>query len=267
MSISTITRMAVAAALALAGAAPAALPGRADAAERGAGPAAERAGERAAERAPGHAAGRAAGQRREDRIEVTGEGRVRVRPDIMRVRAGVELTRDKPGDAYRAVGEAGARLVGVITGSGVAARDVATTELSVRPEYTDSEPRAISGYRGSESVSATVRDLSRAHVTLNAIMAAGPDVRLDGVSFDKADVSAEMARAQELAVADARAKAVRVARLAGRRLGRMVTLRLSTVDALPPHVITKEAVAAADGHLSPGEGVQRVTAEAVYALI
>ncbi|MFC9976143.1 SIMPL domain-containing protein [Spirillospora sp. NPDC127200] len=259
MSISTITTMAAAAALALAGAAPAALPGRADAAERDAG----RVAERAAERGPGHAAG----QRREDRIEVTGEGRVRVRPDIMHVRAGVELTRDRPGDAYRAVEEAAARLVRVITGSGVAARDVATTELSVRPEYTAAEPRTVSGYRGSESVSATVRDLPRAHVTLNAIMAAGPDVRLDGVSFDKADVSAELARAQELAVADARAKAARVARLAGRRLGRVVTLRLSTVDALPAHVVPKEAIADAGGHLSPGEGVQRVTAEAVYALI
>ncbi|MGI5168640.1 SIMPL domain-containing protein [Spirillospora sp. CA-253888] len=261
MSISTITRMAAAAALALA--APVALPDRAGAVERDAGRAAERAAGRAAEQA----AAQAPGRRREDRIEVTGEGRVRVRPDIMHVRAGVELTRGRPGDAYRAVEEAAARLVKVITGSGVAARDVATTELSVRPEYTAAEPRTVSGYRGSESVSATVRDLSRAHVTLNAIMAAGPDVRLDGVSFDKADVSAELARAQELAVADARAKAARVARLAGRKLGRMVTLRLSTVDALPAHVITKEAVAAADGHLSPGEGVQRVTAEAVYALI
>ncbi|WP_067478456.1 SIMPL domain-containing protein [Actinomadura hibisca] len=258
MSNTKIMRMAAAAALVLAGAVPAALPAQADAADRTTGKAT---GQTAAQ-----TAGQAAGKRREDRIEVTGVGRVPVRPDIMYVRAGVELTRSAPGDAYQAVGTAAARLVKVITDSGVAARDVKTTDLSVQPEYTTTEPRTVSGYRGSESVSATVRDLPRAHVTLNAIMAAGPDVRLDGVTFDKADVSAELARAQELAVADARAKAQRVARLAGRKLGRVVTLRLVTVDALPPHLIPKAMIADAGGHLSPGEGEQRVTAEVVYAL-
>src|SRR5262245_25767183 len=100
----------------------------------------------------------------EDRLEVSGEGRVPVKPDIMYVRSGVEVRQAKAGDAYQAVAKAAARLVKVITDSGVAAKDIRTDELSVQPEYTDEQPgkpRAISGYLGTERIFATVRDLPK----------------------------------------------------------------------------------------------------------
>ncbi|MBO2452590.1 SIMPL domain-containing protein [Actinomadura barringtoniae] len=206
----------------------------------------------------------------EDRLEVSGEGRVPVKPDIMYVRSGVEVRQAKAGDAYQAVAKAATRLVKVITDSGVAAKDIRTDELSVQPEYTDEQPgkpRAISGYLGTERIFATVRDLPNAHVTLNAIMAAGDDVELDSVTFDKDDSSAELAAAEKLAFADAKAKAVQRAKMIGRRLGRVITMSASTVDPIPMHFIPKAAIAEANGNLSPGEGVARVSVSVTYALL
>jgi uncharacterized protein YggE len=217
---------------------------------------------------PGVALARTA-PKAEDRLEVSGEGRVPVKPDIMYVRSGVQVRQAKAGDAYQATAKAAERLVKVITDSGVAAADIRTDDLSVQPEFAEEQPgkpRQVTGYLGTERVSATVRDLDRAHVTLNAIMAAGDDVELDSVTFDKDDSSAELAAAEKLAFADARAKAERRAKMIGRRLGRVITMSASTVDPIPMHYIPKAAIAEAGGHLSPGEGVARVSVSVVYAL-
>lgn len=201
-----------------------------------------------------------------DQVTVNGEGQVPVVPDIMYVRSGVELRRPDAAQAYQATADAAARLVKVIIGSGVAEKDVRTMELSVQPEYVPDRHPEISGYRGSESVAATVRDLGRAHETLKAIMGAGADVQLHGVTFDKEDFSAELAAAEKRAFADARSKAGRQAKLLGRKLGRVMSAMSQTVDPIPAHIIPKEMVAASGGHLSPGEGLMRVSVQVVYAL-
>ncbi|MBW8480832.1 SIMPL domain-containing protein [Actinomadura parmotrematis] len=213
--------------------------------------------------APAPAAGAAA---REDRIEVAGQGRVPVRPDVLYVRTGVEVRGAAPADAYRRAARAAAALVRVLTASGVAGADVRTAELSVEPEYDPDRAGKVVGYRGSEAVDATVRDLPHADRTLSAVLDAGPDVRLHGATFDKEDTRAEQAEAERLAIEDARDRAARAAEHAGRALGRVLSMRLSTVDAIPAHLYAKDSIAAAGGHLSPGEGVQRVTATVVYAL-
>ena len=65
---------------------------------------------------------------------------------------------------------------------------------------------------------------------------------------------------------DARRRAERYARAAGRVLGRVLLVQASTVDPIPMHIFPKEAIAAADGNRSPGEGASRVTVRVTYAL-
>jgi uncharacterized protein YggE len=200
-----------------------------------------------------------------DKVSVTGQGRVAVRPDIMLVRAGVEVRRSAPQPTYQATSAAGRRLVAILREAGVAKKDIRTTDLSVQPEYVEGGS-TISAYRGTESVSATVRNLDRDDEILAKIMAAGDDVRLHGISFDKDDWSEEMAKAETAAVRDARAKAERYAAAVGRTLGRVLSIRAETVDPVPAHFYSKEVVAAAGGHVVPPEGEARVTVHLTYAL-
>jgi uncharacterized protein YggE len=201
-----------------------------------------------------------------DQVSVSGEGSVPVKPDIMLVRAGVEVRGAQPGIAYQATETAATKLIGILRGSGVAEKDIKTTDLSVQPEYVPDHYPKIAGYRGSENVSATVRKLDTAPATLNAVMAGGPEVRLDGITFDKADWSVEQDAAQELAFKDAHAKAERYAKLAGRKLGRLLSASAETVDPIPPHIYPKEAIMASGGNISPGEGASHVTVHLIYAL-
>ncbi len=205
-------------------------------------------------------------QAKDDQVSVSGEGSVPVRPDIMLVRAGVEVRGELPGIAYQATESAAARLIGILRESGVATDDVKTTDLSVQPEYVPDQYPKVSGYRGTENVLATVRRLDSAATTLNAVMAGGPEVRLDGIAFDKADWSKEQDAAQEMAFENAHAKAEHYATLAGRKLGRLISASSETVDPIPTHIYPKEAIMAAGGNISPGAGEAHVTVHLVYAL-
>jgi uncharacterized protein len=213
--------------------------------------------------APAHAGPAAPAEH--DQVSVTGEGRVPVIPDIMIVRAGVEVRAPDAVQAYRATAAAATRLIRALAEAGVAERDVRTAELWVQPEYGTGPRPEITGYHGTEKLTVTVRELAGAPGTLRSLMNV-PAALLYGVSFEKADLSAEYAAAEELAFADARGRALRQSRLAGRELGRVMSISTQRGDAQPMRVLTKEAVAAADGHLSPGEGTLWVTANLVYAL-
>lgn len=204
---------------------------------------------------------------RADQVAVTGEGRATVRPDVMVVRAGVTLLRPDAAAAYEATAETAARLVRAIRGSGVAADDIRTTALSVSPVHDDDDHDKITGYRGSESVTAVVRDLDRAAATLRAVMSAGEGVRIDDLTYRRNDTSKEQAAARAAAFADARRQAVQYAELAGRSLGRVRSIKTSTVQTLADDELPRAAMAYdAAAHLSPGTAELEVTVNVVFAL-
>ena len=92
---------------------------------------------------------------------------------------------------------------------GIADKDIATTLVSLSPVYDYSNAGAapkITGYQLANSVSVTVRDLSKLSDVLDNGMAAGAN-NVDGISFDVADRTAAEAKAREAAITDARAKA------------------------------------------------------------
>ncbi|HSN91756.1 MAG TPA: SIMPL domain-containing protein [Anaeromyxobacteraceae bacterium] len=171
-------------------------------------------------------------------IRVSGQGRAFAAPDVSRVILGVEV------DAVslaRATADATARMKGVLAAlekAGVAAKDVQTVRYDVdvkRKVEKVSGPGEPSGYRVSNRVRVTVRDMARVGAILDQAVAAGAN-DVGGLSFDKEDASGERARALEAAVADARAKAATIAKAAGVALGEVLSLSESTPGAIPVRV-------------------------------
>ncbi|MFI0444926.1 SIMPL domain-containing protein [Actinomadura sp. 6N118] len=126
---------------------------------------------------------------REDRMEAAVERGAPTAPDIVYVLATVEVRRDRVMDAYQAVTSATAQLKKTMADSGVAARDMWGTQISVHPEYGPGEPRRVVGYRGTGRVKVTVRGLDRARATQRAIRAANEDVQVEIVTVGKQDWS------------------------------------------------------------------------------
>jgi uncharacterized protein YggE len=161
-------------------------------------------------------------------ISVSGVGEIQGTPDTLTAQIGVETTAD---DVTTAIDEANTAVTAVteaIAAAGVDRADIQTRQVSIDPQYADGfggGTSTISGYRASNILGVTVRDLSRASAVLgDATRAGGNATRVSGVSFRIDDDSDLIADARSRAFADARDRAEQYASLAGSDLGKVLSI-------------------------------------------
>jgi uncharacterized protein YggE len=195
-------------------------------------------------------------------VTVAGEGTVSVRPNMADVTAGVTSEAKTPREAAEANAKAMAGLIAAAKEAGIADADIRTARFSISPVHAQrerGEPR-VSGYRVSNQVTATVRDLAKLGDILDRLVAAGAtDVR--GVEFRVSDVAKLLDEARKAAFEDAKRKAELFAKAAGAQVGRAVNI--SEEEAQPP-VRPYRMLAPAAGQaapatpMEPGEETLRV---------
>jgi len=185
----------------------------------------------------GQSTGVAHAQRVNDRdisgISVTGEGEVRAEPDIALVTAGVS---HQATSSQEAMDEVSRRLTAVIAAArqlGIESRDIQTTGLSLSPIYRQ-RPRAddvveIEGYRASNNVSLTVRDLRRTSTVLEAVLANGAN-NISGLRFSFANPDQLRLQALNNAIANAETKAQSMAAAAGVAITGVIAIQEETVS-------------------------------------
>ncbi|SES85722.1 hypothetical protein SAMN05421811_101563 [Nonomuraea wenchangensis] len=195
-------------------------------------------------------------------ITVVGEGAVLAAPDVLRLYAGVEARRQSAAEAFTAARAAAARLAGALREEGVADEDVRTVELSLGPEY-ESYPK-VSAYRAAQGVEVVVRDLARADRVIDTVAGIGEEARLNGVSFELSDPAAALAEARTRAFRDAAAKAARYAELAGRPLGRVVSVAEEVRGGPQPLALAAAGAAEDRSSLGPGRQSLAVTIRVGY---
>lgn len=162
-------------------------------------------------------------------ISVTGLGEVAAMPDIAYATVGV---RTVAGTARAALSENSTTMAAVLDalrGSGIADRDMRTTNVSLHPrwrtEVTENGTRVqvLTGYEAANLLRVTCRDLSKLGELLDALTGAGAnDMR--GISFDVDDKGKLMDEARAIAVRNARANAQLYAREAGVSLGAVLSI-------------------------------------------
>ncbi|GAB4386390.1 SIMPL domain-containing protein [Albidovulum sp.] len=159
-------------------------------------------------------------------ITVTGEGNVERAPDLATVFLGV-VSEERTATA--ALAQNSQRLGAVmrsLTESGIEARDIQTSGLSLGPRYRYDDkggPPVVTGYVASNTVSARLRDLDKVGTLLDRVVADGANT-LNGLTFGLQDDSAARDEARRRAVADARGKAQLYVKAAGARLGRILSI-------------------------------------------
>lgn len=158
---------------------------------------------------------------------VTGRGSASGAPDLAQVRLGVQTSDEDVVAAFNRSNELTARIVEALLALGVERNDIQTSGLSLyqdRPydPYSDVEDGTIV-YWAQNSLSVVLRDVSLVGRAVGASVAAGAN-SIDRLSYSISDPSALAAKARELAVADARARAEHLAALTGTELGRVVSI-------------------------------------------
>lgn len=198
-------------------------------------------------------------------ITVTGTGKVTGTPDTLRIALSVTATASGIDAALSSANGSARAVQGALTTHGVAARDLQTSGMSIQPNYTSKgQP---SGYRVDESITASLRDLTKAGATLSAAVAAGGNaVRVDGVSVALEDTDALVSGARTAAVDDARAKAEQYAKAAGRTLGGVRSISEVVQQPAPQYLDNRFAasVPASAVPIQPGSQDVAVTVTVVY---
>jgi uncharacterized protein len=199
------------------------------------------------------------------RITVTGDGTVTGTPNQLVLSMGVQVNGSTVSSALDQANEAVTRVTAALRQHGVAGADIQTSGLAIWPNYQGSS-QVPAGYGVSESLTATLNNLSVAGSQIQAAVHAGGNaVTVDGVSLNLTDSGSLLATARANAVKDARTKAAEFARALGEKLGPVVSI--TPVEQSTPILYGQNASAAKSAAvpISPGTQQVSVTITVVYA--
>ena len=199
------------------------------------------------------------------RITVTGTGTVTGTPNQLVLNMGVQVNGPSVSSALGRADHAVVAVTAALRAQGVAAADIQTSGLSIWPSYP-SGSQVPNGYSVSESLTATLNNLSAAGTQINAAVHAGGNATtVSGVSLNLTDDSSLLA-ARARAVADAKAKAAQYAKALGEPLGPVVSIT-DQASAQPVQQYGMASAAASKSvPISPGTQQLSVSITAVFAV-
>jgi uncharacterized protein len=160
-------------------------------------------------------------------ISVTGNGMAYGAPDIAVAQIGVQSRNPNPGAALDDANTKMTAIMAALKELGVADKDVQTSDFSVYAQQ-DIDPqtgqaKGTNTYIVDNTVSITMRDLTKVGQTLGLVVAAGAN-NIYGVSYTVADQTKLEAEARDQAMADAKARAEQLAKAAGVTLDQPMTI-------------------------------------------
>jgi len=161
-------------------------------------------------------------------LTVTGTANHASAPDMALVRLGVTTSAKTAADAMAQNSAQMAATIDVLKAAGIAPRDLQTSNLSLRPEWTSrnassNQPPRITGFTARNTLSVRVRALDGLGGVLDAVIRAGAN-EFQGLSFTLSDPTPAADEARRGAVEDARRKAALYAMAAGVTLGPVLSI-------------------------------------------
>ncbi|MCU0498682.1 MAG: SIMPL domain-containing protein [Anaerolineae bacterium] len=206
----------------------------------------------------------------QDTITVRGIGTSTSQPTLATLSMGVEKFNADVKEAFSDVNTTLRAVVEAVQGVGVAADDIETSYLSIYLEqsYSNGAPE-VTGYRISNQVTVTVRDISQIEAIIDAAIGAGA-TSLSGPNFDITDRAALETTARANAMENARAKAQEYAELMGVTLG-----DITVITEVPNQTFFPYAAAQADemgrggggAFVSPGDIIVQVEVQVTFRIV
>ncbi|MEH2511313.1 uncharacterized protein YggE [Nitrobacteraceae bacterium AZCC 1564] len=201
-------------------------------------------------------------------ITVNGEATISVPPDIAQIDSGVTTEAKTAREASDANNKAMGGVLQALKNAGLAEKDIQTSRLSLSPQSAASRnanaPFQIVGYRASNRVTVTIRDITKVAETIDVLVGAGAN-EISGISFMVSKASKLLDEARIEAISDARRKAEIYARAADVSVGAPLSISEETTPGPIPYRKLAAGVSAA-APVAQGEETLRVTISVSYEL-
>ena len=157
-------------------------------------------------------------------ITISAQGSVKVVPDAVRISATATSVAETSKDALAATAKTAASVRATLKSAKIDAKDIATQNVSVYPEYkyNNDGSSTLIGYRGSQIFTIIVRAADTAGSVVDALVAAGGDnLQINGATPFILDSTQSLEAARAAAVKSAKAKASSYVKLLGVKLGKI----------------------------------------------
>jgi len=207
------------------------------------------------------------------KLSVVGTGQATVTPDLLTVVVQVDAAGPSAVAALATDNTEAARAMSTFEVGGVQAKDIATSGLSLAPQYV--YPKGVptlTGYEVDNTITATLADIAKSGSIIDAVVgSAGDALQIESIGFSSADPSIGQDRARASAAAQAEAHARALAHAAGRSLGPVCTLTDQSAAQEPGFDQLALPSAAGDANaaevpISSGQQTQTAQVSLVYAL-
>ena len=196
-------------------------------------------------------------------ITVIGEGTAAASPDLARVSIGVTTSAPTATEATKENNDKMTGIINTLKDLGIADKDIQTTNYSISPEFSSQkgETNQITGYRVSDTVQVTVRNLDKIGTVLDQVTQAGAN-NISGISFSIENPATLRAEARAQAFADAQARAEDLAKLGGVQLGEILSISESTGGGPVPVANALSSTAP----IQPGQIEVHTQIQVIYAI-
>jgi len=201
-------------------------------------------------------------------VSVTGEASISVPPDLAQIDSGVTTEAKTAREASEANNKAMGGVLQALKNAGLAEKDVQTSRLSLSPQSAPNRnanaPFLIVGYRASNRVTVTIRDITKVADTIDVLVGAGAN-EISGMSFMVSKASKLLDDARSEAIADARRKAEIYAKAANISLGAPISIsEESTPGPMPYRKMAADMAASAP--VAQGQETLRVSVSVSYEI-
>ncbi|HEX7881778.1 MAG TPA: SIMPL domain-containing protein [Afipia sp.] len=201
-------------------------------------------------------------------VSVTGEASISVPPDLAQIDSGVTTEAKTAREASEANNKAMGGVLLALKNAGLAEKDVQTSRLSLSPQSAPGRnanaPFLIVGYRASNRVTVTIRDITKVADTIDVLVSAGAN-EISGISFLVSKASKLLDDARSEAIADARRKAEIYAKAANISLGAPISISEETAPGPVPYRKMSAGIAAS-APVAQGEETLRVSVSVSYEI-
>lgn len=199
------------------------------------------------------------------RITVTGRAEAQAVPDIATLSIGVETEAKTPGEALSENAERMTAVMKRLKDAGIEDKDLRTSQLGIWPIFADrQQPRKTVGYRASNQLAVTIRDIDNLGTLLDETVADGAN-SVNGPTFSIADPEPLLTAARTAAVKDAITKAERYAAAADVRLGKVMSIDEAGGGPVYARQMRAESMAASSP-IAPGENTIAASVTMTFAI-
>jgi uncharacterized protein YggE len=197
-------------------------------------------------------------------VRVTGTSEVKVVPDRAVIEVGVEERSSSARLAKHAADAVARRVLAGLRAGGVEEKDIQTTFLALRPRFEYHKRIHISYFVASQTLSVTVRDITKLDALLESLITAGGN-RIDSIDYETSDLRKYRDQARELAVKAAREKAQALAAALGQEIGKAHSIEETEPGYQPGANFSAEMGSAGRGGLSLAPGQKSISASVVVS--